>query len=104
MLAAGRVGRGQLRIRRRWLGGRSVVGSCSSRVSHGDEVDAASAQFFVNSSLAPVLLFRRRVKSVAAVLKGFRQHGFTQGRWGAALQQFLGRCVSSGPLWASAYP
>ena len=29
------------------------------RVSQGDEVDGASAQFFVNSSLAPVLLVCR---------------------------------------------
>ena len=33
--------------------------------------------------LAPVLLLRRRIKSVADVLRGFRQHGFSQGRWDA---------------------
>ena len=33
------------------------------------------AQYFVNSSLAPVVLFRRRLKSVADVLKGFRCKG-----------------------------
>ena len=38
------------------------------RVSQGDVVDASSAQFFVNSSLAPVLLLRRRLKSVTDVL------------------------------------
>ena len=38
------------------------------RISHSDEVDVQSAQYFVNSSLAPVLLFRRRLKSVADVL------------------------------------
>ena len=72
-------GRGRLRIRRRRLGGRAVGGSGASglfRVSHGDEMDAASVQFFVNSSLAPVLLFRRKIKSVADALKGIRQHGF----------------------------
>ena len=50
-------------------------------VSRRDAVDVASAQFFVNSSLPHVLLFRRRVKSVAGVLKDIRQHGFSQGRW-----------------------
>ena len=30
------------------------------------------AQYFVNSSLAPVVLFRRRLKSVADVLKGIK--------------------------------
>ena len=36
---------------------------------------------FVHSSLSPVLLFRRRLKSVADVLKGMRDKGFT-GRFG----------------------
>ena len=36
----------------------------------GDEVDVHCAQYFVNSSLAPVVLFRRRLKSFADVLKG----------------------------------
>ena len=53
------------------------------RVSHGDEVDVHCAQYFVNSSLAPVLLFRRRLKSVA--LKGIRNKGFPQSRWDALL-------------------
>ena len=40
---------------------------------------------FVNSSLAPVVLFRRRLKSVADVLEGIRSRGFTQSRWDALL-------------------
>ena len=55
-------GRGKLRVRIRRLGGRSAGGSCSSRlyrVSRGDEVDTHAAQYFVNSSVAPVLLFGR---------------------------------------------
>ena len=44
-----------------------------------------SAQYFVNSSLSPVLLFRRRLKSVADVLKGIRNKGFIQSRWNALL-------------------
>ena len=73
------------------LGGKScklwlTLGTGASglyRASQGDVVDASSAQLLVNSSLAPVLLFRRRLKSVADVLKGIRQHGFTQTRWDA---------------------
>ena len=32
--------------------------------ANGDDVDKHCAQYFVNSSLSPVLLFRRRLKSV----------------------------------------
>ena len=77
------------RIRSRRLGGGAVgrSGACRlKRVSHSDEVDVGSAQYFVNSSLAPVLLFRRRLKSVADVLKGIRSRGFTQARWEALLR------------------
>ena len=73
------LGRGFLRIRRRRLGGKAVGGKGSSRlcrVSQGDEVDCNCCQFFVNSSLSPILLFRRRLKSVADVLKGIRSRGF----------------------------
>ena len=56
------------------------------------------AQYFVNSSLSPVLLFRWRVKSVADVLKGIRRHGFTQSRWDA-LCRYWG-AVSSWTVWA----
>ena len=50
------------------------------RVSQGDEVDVHCAQYFVNSSLALVVLFRRRLKSVADVLKGIRSWVFSQSR------------------------
>ena len=40
-----------------------------------------SVQHFVNSSLAPVLLFRRLLKFVADILKGIRNRGFTQAWW-----------------------
>ena len=59
------------------------------RVGQGGEVDAESAPFFVESSLAPVLLFRWRIKSVADVQKGIRQHGFTQKRWVAVQRYWL---------------
>ena len=83
------LGRGLLRIRSRRLGGRAAGGVVSSRlyrVSQGDEVDNHCAQHFVNSSLSPVLLFRRRLESVAGVLKGIRSKGFTQTRWDALLR------------------
>ena len=93
------LGRGLLRIRSRRLGGKAVGGRGSSklyRVSQGDEVDVLCAQYFVNSSLAPVLLFRRRLKSVADVLKGIRSKGFTQSRWDAPLR-YWGAVCRHGP-------
>ena len=82
------LGRGLLRIRSRRLGGRAAGGTVSSRLyraSQGDDVDVHCAQYFVHSSLSPVLLFRRRLKSVADVLQGIRSKGFTQSRWDALL-------------------
>ena len=96
--AAGRsafLGRGLLRIRNRRLGGRAAAGSGSSRlyrVSQGDDVDVHCAQYFVHSSLSPVLLFRRRLKSVADVLKGIKGKGFTQSRWDALLLRWCAVC------------
>ena len=50
------------------------------------------AQYFVNSSLAPVVLFRGRLKSVADVLKGIRSSCFTQSRWDALLGYWEAVC------------
>ena len=89
------LGRGLLRIRNRRLGGRAVGGRGSSRlyrVSQGDEVDVHCAQYFVNSSLAPVILFRRRLKSVADVPKSIRSKGFSQSRWDALLGYWKALC------------
>ena len=61
-----------------------------------DEVDNNCAQFFVNSSLSPVLLFRRRLKSVADVLKGIRSKGFTQSQRDA-LVRYWGAVCRHGP-------
>ena len=55
------------------------------------------AQFFINSSLSLVLLFRRRLKSVADVLKGIRSKGFTQSRWDALLR-YWGAVCRHGPF------
>ena len=54
------------------------------------------AQYFVNSSLALVVLFRRRLKSVADVLKGIRDKGFTSSRWNALLG-YWGAVCRHGP-------
>ncbi len=89
------LGRGFLRIRRRRLGGTSVGGMGSSRlyrVSRGDEVDCHCSQYFVHSSLSPVLLFRRRLKSVADVLRGIRDKGFSQSRWDALVRYWSAVC------------
>ena len=93
------LGRGCLRIRSRRLGGQTVGGRSSSRLyraSQGDEVDSNCAQFFVHSSLSPVLLFRRRLKSVADVLKGIKNKGFTQSKW-HALIRYWGAVCRHGP-------
>ena len=74
------LGRGLLRIRSRRLGGRAVGRSGASKL------------YRVNSSLAPVLLFRTRLKSVADVLKGIRNNGFTQARWEALLRYWDAVC------------
>ena len=70
------VGRGLLRFRSKRLRGRAVGGRRSGRLyraSQGNEVDVHCAQYFANSSLAPVVLFRRRLKSVADVLNGCQE-------------------------------
>ena len=56
------------------------------------------SQYLVNSSLAPVVLFRGRLKSVADVLKGIRTEGFTKSRWDALLG-YWGCCMSSSNLF-----
>ena len=97
------LGRGLLRIRSRRLGGRAVGGRVFSRlyrISQGDEVGVHCAQYFVGSSLALVLLFRRRLKSVADVLKGAKSQGFTQTRLDVLLGYWRAVCRhgSCGPI------
>ena len=43
--------------------------------------------------LAPVVLFRRRLKSVSDVLKGIRDKGFTSSRWDALLGYWKAICL-----------
>ena len=49
-------------------------------MNRADEFDVTHSGLFVNSSLAPVLRFRRRFVSVCNVLKGIKVHGFSDGR------------------------
>ena len=72
------VGRGSLSICTMRLGGR-----CHDRIYHvdrADEFDVTHSGFFLNSSLAPVLRFRRSFVSVRNVLKGIKLHGFSEAR------------------------
>ena len=52
-----------------------------NRVSRSDELDVSSAQYFANSSFVPVLLLRRRLKSLADVLKGIRGMASLRPDW-----------------------
>ena len=47
--------------------------------------------------LAPVVLFRRRLKTVADVLKGIRSRGFTQSRWDALFGYYWDAVCRHGP-------
>ena len=88
------VGRGQLSLRTRRLGGR-----CRDRIyrmNRADEFDVAHSGFFLNSSLAPVLRFRRCFVSVCNVLTGIKLHGFSETRV-AALESRWQAVVRLGP-------
>ena len=70
--------RGQLSLRTMRLGGR-----CRDRIyriDRADEFDVTHSGFFINSSLAPVLRFRRIFVSVCNVLKGIKLQGFSEAR------------------------
>ena len=88
------VGRGSLSIYTMRLGGR-----CHDRihrVDRADEFDVTHSGFFLNSSLAPVLRFRRSFVSVCNVLQGIKPHGFSEGRV-AALEHRWQAVVRLGP-------
>ena len=72
------VGHDSLSIYSMRLGGR-----CHDRIYHvdrSDEFDVTHFGLFLNSSLAPVLRFRRSFVSVCNVLKGIKLHGFSEAR------------------------
>ena len=66
---------------------------------------------FVNSSLSPVVLFRRRLSSVGDVLKGIHKNGFSTARWQALVLRWAAVCRQgpTGPVtsldpWADWLP
>ena len=88
------VGRGSLSVYSMRLGGR-----CHDHIYHvdrSDEFDVTHFGFFLNSSLAPVLRFRRSFVSVCNVLKGIKRHGFSEARV-AALEHRWRVVVRLGP-------
>ena len=88
------VGRGSLSIYSMRLGGRCH--DRTYRVDRSDEFDVTHFGFFLNSSLAPVLRFRRCFVSVCTVLKGIKRHGFSEARV-AALEHRWRAVVRLGP-------
>ena len=74
-------------------------GRCHDRIHHvdrADEFDVTHSSFFLNSSLALVLRFRRSFVSVCNVLRGIKQHGFSEARV-AALEHRWRAVVRLGP-------
>ena len=69
------LGRGKVDIRVRRIGGRAPGRFYSP--ARADDVDVATCESFINSSLNPVILFRRRLRSVGDVLKRYFRYGFT---------------------------
>ena len=95
------VGRGSLSICTMRLGER-----CHGRIhrtDRADEFDVAHSGFFLNSSLAPVLRFRRSFVSVCNVLRGIKLHGFSETRI-AALEYRWQAVVRLGPTGPCHFP
>ena len=65
------LGRSNAVFRNRLLGGRAP--GRVHRPARADPVDTANCLSFINSSLSPVVLFRRRLSSVGDVLKEIRK-------------------------------
>ena len=55
-------------------------------------VDSANCHFFINSSLAAMLVFRRRLSFVCDVLKGITAKGYTTARWQALMLRWSAVC------------
>ena len=84
------LGRGKAVFRNRLLGGRAP--GRVHRPAKADPIDSANCFSFINSSLAPVVLFRRRLSSVGDVLKGIRKNGFSTARWQALILRWAAVC------------
>ena len=98
------LGRGGAVFRNRLLGGRAP--GRVHRPAKADPVDTANCLSFINSSLSPVVLFRRRLSSVRDVLKGISKNGFTTSRWQALLFYWAAVCRQgpTGPVLNSLEP
>ena len=79
----------------RRIGGRAL--GRLYRPKRADDVDVATFESFINSSLAPVILFRRRLQSVENVLKGIMNHGFSTASWQALMLRWAAVC-RQGPV------
>ena len=103
------VGGSQLFLRTKRLGSR-----CRDRIyriNRADEFDVTHSDFFVKSSLAPVLRYRRRFVSVCNALKGIKVHGFSDARvtplwhrWRAVVRMGLTGPVTSFEPWTHWVP
>ena len=92
------LGGGTAVIRTRLVGGRAP--GRLHRSAGADKVDTANCHVFVHASLAPVILFRRRLHSVGAVLKGIRKSGLSTARWQALMLWWAAVCRQgpTGPM------
>ena len=84
------LGRGKAVFRTRLIGGRAP--GRVHRPARADAIDCTNCLYFVNSSLSPVVLFRRRLSSVGDVLKGIRKNGFSTSRWQALMLWWAAVC------------
>ena len=84
------LGRGKAVFRTKLIGGRAP--GRVHRPARTDAVDCANCLSFVNSSLSPVVLFRRRLSSVGDVLKGISKNGFSTARWQALMLRWAAVC------------
>ena len=80
------IGRGKAVIRVRQVGVRAP-GEVHSP-ARADAVDCGNCCEFINSSLSPVVLFRRRLLSVG----GVRKCGFSTARWQAPMLRWAAVC------------
>ena len=74
---------------------RLVGGPAPSRLHRPAEADRWMVRFVMpvlNSSLAPVILFRRRLHSVADVLEVIGKNGFSTARWQALKLRWAAVC------------
>ena len=99
------LGRGEAVIRLRLVGGRAP--GRLHRPARVDAVDVDTCESFIDSSLAPVILFRRRLRSVGDV----RNRGFTTARWQALMLRWAAVCRQGpvGPIvtlepWSDSLP